>query len=81
MNPSEKTAAWISMLVPVVALTVLLETPVWWVLTLFLLCPAAVIILVWRVLHEKSVSLPDLPTGHEWGYLDRRDLRPVDDEE
>jgi membrane protein implicated in regulation of membrane protease activity len=77
MNPSEKIASWISTLVPVVALTVLLEAPPWWVFTLFLLCPILVIYLVWRVLNEQNVSLPELPAGHEWGYLDRRDLQPV----
>ncbi|MFN8352357.1 MAG: hypothetical protein U0U25_12900 [Flavobacteriales bacterium] len=77
MDALERFCARVSLLVPVVALTVLLEGPLWWVFALMAACPLMVLWLVWRVLRTPSPQLRELPPHHDWGYRDRPDFRSV----
>ncbi|HRW90420.1 MAG: hypothetical protein KDB77_12050 [Flavobacteriales bacterium] len=56
----------------------LFGAPQWLFATLFLAGPFLVGWMVYRVLRDKSVPMEDLRAGAEWGYADRTDLRPVD---
>ncbi len=58
------------------AAMVLLRPSEWVVITLFTVCPLIVIWMVWQVLRDKSVPVPDLEQGEEWGYQDKPGLRP-----
>jgi membrane protein implicated in regulation of membrane protease activity len=77
MDALERLCARVSLLVPVVALTVLLDGPLWWVFALLATCPLMVVWLVYRVLRAPSPRMQDLPPDHEWGYRDRPDIRSV----
>ncbi len=77
MDALERFCARVSLLVPVVALTVLLDGPLWWVSALLAVCPLMVLWLVQRVLRTPSPQLSELPPDHEWGYRDQPDIRSV----
>jgi threonine/homoserine/homoserine lactone efflux protein len=59
-------------------LVALLDGPGWLVALLFLAGPALVLWMVWQVLRDKSMPMAELEAQEEWGYQDRRDLRPVE---
>lgn len=78
MDALERLCARVSLIVPVVALTVLLEGPGWWVFTLLAASPLIVLWMVLRVLRSPSPVMQEPPAGNAWGYRDRPDIRPVD---
>lgn len=43
----------------------------------FALSPFLVIWMVVSVLKDRSVQVPELEGDEQWGYQDRRDIRPV----
>jgi hypothetical protein len=51
-----------------------IHVPEWVPMLLFAAAPVLMGWLVWSVLHDRSVSMRDLPDGVEWGYQDREDL-------
>ncbi|MBL7963015.1 MAG: hypothetical protein JNM31_04135 [Flavobacteriales bacterium] len=63
-------ATWVALVNVAVALA---EGPVYLGAALLLLGPLIVLLLVYRVLTDRSASVPDLKPGHDWDYLDRPD--------
>jgi hypothetical protein len=51
--------------------------PAWMIGTLFLTGPLLVLWMVWQVLHDDTLPMRDLENGENWGYQDRRGLRPT----
>jgi hypothetical protein len=80
MHKAERHALYTSTLVPAVGVAVAVDAAWPLVPLLIVLCPIAVLWLVWVVLHDKEAPLPDLIPGHEWDYLDRPDLMERDAE-
>ncbi|MBX2978244.1 MAG: hypothetical protein KF905_03025 [Flavobacteriales bacterium] len=52
--------------------------PGWLIGILFLAGPVLVVAMVWSVLKDRTVPMDELAEGQEWGYQDRRDLRPLE---
>lgn len=57
-------------------LVAVMDLPAWVYATLFAAAPFLMIWLAWSVLRDRSVPMHDLQDGDEWGYQDRKDLRP-----
>lgn len=77
MCRSERTALFSTLLLPLIAVTVLGNAPAWWVMLLAALIPMVLVMLVIVVLRDRTgPAYPDLPPGHEWGYQDRTDIAP-----
>ncbi len=54
----------------------LLGGPPWLIGGLFITGPVLMIVMVWQVLHDKTVPMRDLEEDEDWGYQDKPDLRP-----
>lgn len=76
MHKAERHALLTSLLIPVTAVAVAVETAWPLVPVLLVVSPLALLWLVWVVLNDTVSLPPDLHENHEWDYLDRPDLMP-----
>lgn len=56
----------------------LLGGPPWLIGIVFVSGPVLLLLMVWQVLQDKSLSMHDLEQDEDWGYQDLPDLRPND---
>lgn len=78
MRPLPTAVHVVTIVLLVNMLVALLDGPHWLVAVLLLAGPALVVWMVWQVLRDKSLPMAELEAHEEWGYQDRRDLRPVE---
>jgi fatty acid desaturase len=75
MHKAERHALLTTLLVPITAVAVAVESAWPLVPILLVVSPLAVLWLVWVVLNDTASMPPDLREHHEWDYLDRPDLQ------
>ncbi|MFN8777662.1 MAG: hypothetical protein ACK5XV_12950 [Flavobacteriales bacterium] len=70
MKSSLPVVGWVTGYLLVFTVICQLESPLWLRAGMFTLSPFLVIYMVWRVLHDRTVVVPDLAPDDEFGYTD-----------
>jgi hypothetical protein len=72
MKSSLPLVGWVTGYLLVFTVLCQLDAPYWVRASMFTLSPVLVIWMVWRVLNDRTVQVPDLAPDQEFGYQDKK---------